>query len=94
MDTISPVIINSKAAQKDMNNIAVQHADILNGIRDQATKVANYNSQRENEKQFKEQTEANNKIQNDKAKMDADTKRIEAENKQKELEIKQQALSL
>lgn len=101
MDNISPTVITSKAAQNHLNDIKFQHADILTGIQNQAVKVADYNAQKEAQRQIDEQqkqvqqSEAQKTaFDNKKIQMDAETKNLEAQNKAKELEIKSQALTM
>lgn len=92
--TFSPIVINSKAAQKDLNSIKAQHTDIVQGIQDQALKVANYTIEQNAKKEIETQQKQTSEIDNQKSMADAEVKRMDAENKRRELDIKQQALSL
>lgn len=90
----TPLVITSKQADKDLNKIKVQHADLVQGIQDQAMRVTAFNTDREARKQMAEQQKEESQMQSEEKRVQMETKKLEAENKQKELAIKQQALSL
>ena len=97
-------IVTGKAAEKDLLNIKSQHADILLGMQNQATKVQQYNQEKQNlatiEADKKTQaTQEQFKIQADQQKhamslqADAEKNRMQNEQKNKELEVKKLALT-
>lgn len=78
-----PIILNSKMATKHLNNVMVEHNNILAGIQNQSLKVEQYNQQQQMQAQEKEQIKATN-----------DRDILEQQNKAQELAIKEQALSI
>ncbi len=57
MDTTSPVVITSRAAEKDMNNIKAQHADILQGMSEQSVRVQANRQQKQADDSQKQQAD-------------------------------------
>lgn len=94
MDSISPIVITSNAADKDLNKIRAQHADLVQGIQSQSERVANFNMQRDQQKQVQDQQNQAHQLETQKVQMDSTAKQMEALNKQKELDIKAQALAM
>lgn len=70
-------------ATKHLNNVMVEHNNILAGIQNQSLKVEQYNQQQQMQAQEKEQIKATN-----------DRDILEQQNKAQELAIKEQALSI
>lgn len=94
MDKIKPIVINSKAANKHLDMIKLQHADMLQGITDQAQRVSAFKAELENKNQVADQEAKASSMESNKNNMEAENKRMELENKRKELEIKAQALTM
>lgn len=101
MDTISPVVITSKAADEHINTIKMQHSDLLQGMQDQQTRVTQYHAQKQADFQAEQQVqrdqqqqEKENNININKQNAESQAKILAEQNKAKELEIKQQALSM
>ena len=90
---MQPVVITSKPAADHVEMIKTQHAAILDGIANQATKVAAYNQQRASELAAKNTEkmafEKEKSIADTQAKKDANDMAL----KQEELSIKRSALS-
>lgn len=82
MESFSNPVVTSKVANDHYNDIVVRHGEIVDGIRQQADKVAMYNQARtQEESQRRSDTLAMEK------------ERMANEQKAKELEIKRLALS-
>ena len=105
--TNSYIVINSKAAQKHLDHIKMEHSNILNAIQnhqmlnEQFTREETANKQVQDTQNFQRETN-NQKVSLDqqRIKMDSEKMNIEAEtrklaeiNKQKELDLKAQALA-
>jgi len=80
--TFTPIVITSKVATKDLQDIRAKHAEILMGMQNQSLRINAMNEQKE--LQDKE-----------KAVKEAETFKINQEHslKNRELDIKQQALT-
>jgi hypothetical protein len=81
MDTTKPAVISSKPALTHLDMVKGQHLQILQGIQDQAIKVAQFNQQKD-------------LADNEKSKIDAEANKENVMNQQKqqELELKKMAL--
>ncbi len=89
----SPIIISSKAAQKDLLKIKDVHADLVNGMANQQVRVAGYRMQKAAEMQSQQIV----KNEMDKEKMTANTESqkmaLDFQTKQSELDIKRASLA-
>lgn len=90
---MSPAVITSRVASKDLEKIKAQHADILTGIANQTIKIQQYNQQKSVEQQ--NQQVMRNELE--KEKMAANTNdmktALDFQTKQSELDIKRAALT-
>lgn len=93
MENFSPTIITSKAADKDLLKIKAAHADILQGMQDQSTRVDAYKSEQKMNKQTLDETNQKHGMESEKMRMEMETKKMAEENKAKELAIKEMALA-
>lgn len=91
---MNPIVITSKAAENHLNTIKSQHADIIQGMNDQATRVAQLKAERMQNQQVTDQANQAAKTESDKAALDGQARILEQQNKAQELAIKQQALSI
>lgn len=71
--TVSPAVITSKTANKDYQNIQTQHADIVSGMQNQATTIANNKAVTDTQTQAKTQAETDAKLAADKLAIDQKT---------------------
>lgn len=94
MEKFTPIVITSKKASDHFNNIKSQHSDIVRGIQDQATRVMNLNTEKENKKQVETESNRNYQMESDKIRNESDSKKMELENNRRELDIKSQALTI
>lgn len=85
MDTYSPTVITSNAAQKDYSNIQAKHSEILDGLQTQAVKVASYNQAKSAEQQQREEFRVNQEQRQQEANMKAEQAKMEMEMRQQEL---------
>ena len=98
--TNSYIVINSKAAQKHLDHIKMEHSNILNAIQnhqmlnEQFTREETANKQIEENQNFQRETsDKKMSADNEKGRIEAETRRLSEINKQKELAIKEQALN-
>ena len=82
MKTISPVVITSKRAKNELENIKAQHAEILANLETHKAKVAEYNANKLAMEQQKRQEQ-----------MAQEDRKTTTEQKSRELDIKTKALS-
>ncbi len=68
--TVSPSVITSSTANKDYQNIQAQHSDIVSGMQNQATTIANNQAVSDTQTQAKTQAETDAKLASDKLAID------------------------
>ena len=81
MDTFTPIVITSKKADEHLATIRAKHADILQGMQNQAQRVSAYN-------QAKVQSEQDRQMKTEEARVQAQKTQTETSLKQQELAMK------
>lgn len=92
MDTFKTPVVTSKEADKHIETIKSQHADILTGMQNQSLKVKAYNDTKE--QKTREEAIQQSTVDTERMKINSELEknRIVIEQKNKELEIKKMAL--
>lgn len=91
--TITTSVLTSKVAQDHLGKIRAEHADMMQGIQDQALKVGAYNQQKAAEQAQTALAQAEADKQMQLANTQAEKDRTMAALKQQEIDIKRAALS-
>ncbi len=90
----TPIVITSKAANDDFNDIKMRHLDLVNGISQQALRVKAYKDQQKMEAQQRDQLQMENDSKLKAEQAASQTKGMEMSIKQQELELKKAALTM